>query len=375
MSATMDFENWPNGRDVWTRRPLAGFDVETTGLQIGTDRLVTACVARGDGGAPIREWLANPRIPISAAAMDVHGVTDEVAAGGRLLEDVAAEVSEELYACWDEGYVVAVYRGSFDFGILATANPKFEIRGPVVDAFVVERRAGRGMRSRSAQSDLEVGTVPGRKAVVTLDRQAQVSASRKPVVRREHGQQVVEERLEAHRSARAKIPGDSRRRAVMASGYPCDARVKGIEQRRFPLPFRFLDAHTERRAHHEPLELRLHDPVRAARTRQAQLVATLCAHALPARFISSTTRPVGIITGEYKVRGGRQPDRSVAQDVDESSLKTVEGAESLFTPSDVLVNDTIKTINASVTGCRRRWSRPPCLGWREDSARRGRCRL
>ena len=87
----------------------------------------------------------------------------------------------------------------------------------------------------------------------------------------------------------------------MASGYPCDARLEGIEQRRFPLPFRFLDAHAERRAHHEPLELRLHDPVCAARTRQAQLVATLCAHALPARFISSTTRTVGIITGEYKV--------------------------------------------------------------------------
>ena len=131
----------------------------------------------------------------------------------------------------------------------------------------------------------------------------------KPVVRRERGQQIVEERLEAYRSARAQIPGDSRRGAVMASGYPCDARLEGIEQRRFPLPFRFLDAHVERRAHHEALELRLHDPVRAARTRQPQLVATLCAHASPARFISSTTCTVGIIAGEYKVRGGRQPGR------------------------------------------------------------------
>ena len=99
-----------------------------------------------------------------------------------------------------------------------------------------------------------------------------------------------------------KIPGDSRRRAVMARRYPCDARVEGIEQRRFPLPLRLLDAHVERRAHHETLELRLHDPVRAAGTRQAQLVATLRAHASPSRFISSTARLVGIITGEYKVR-------------------------------------------------------------------------
>src|SRR4051794_7085694 len=93
----------------------------------------------------------------------------------------------------------------------------------------------------------------------------------------------------------------------MARGDPCDGRLEGIEQRLFPLPFRFVDAHVERRAHHEPLELRLHDPVRAARTRQPQLVATLCAHAVPAPFISRTTRPVRIITGEYKVRGARQP--------------------------------------------------------------------
>src|SRR5450759_3478755 len=64
----------------------------------------------------------------------------------------------------------------------------------------------------------------------------------------------------------------------MAGRHPRDARVEGIEQRRFPLAFRLRDAHVERRAHHETLDLRLHDPVRAARTRQAQLVATLRAH-------------------------------------------------------------------------------------------------
>ena len=97
---------------------------------------------------------------------------------------------------------------------------------------------------------------------------------------------------------------------MIARGHPGDARLEGIEQRRFPLPLRLLDAHVEGRAHHEPLELRLHDPVGAARTRQAQLVATLRAHAFPARFISSPSRTVGIITGEYKVRGGRQPPPS-----------------------------------------------------------------
>jgi hypothetical protein len=73
----------------------------------------------------------------------------------------------------------------------------------------------------------------------------------------------------------------------MARRNPGDARVEGIQQRRFPLPLRFLDAHVERRAHHETLELRLHDPVRAARTGQPQLVAPLRAHGSPSHFVSN----------------------------------------------------------------------------------------
>src|SRR4051812_5922636 len=102
----------------------------------------------------------------------------------------------------------------------------------------------------------------------------------------------------------------------MARGDPCDGRLEGIEQRLFPLPFRFVEAHAERRAHHEPLELRLHDPVRAAGTRQPQLVARLCApeprrprlvaclspRGCPAVFTPTPPPAVGIITGEYSRR-------------------------------------------------------------------------
>ena len=65
-----------------------------------------------------------------------------------------------------------------------------------------------------------------------------------PVVRRERGQQVVEERLEAHGGTRAQVPGDSRRRAVMARRDPRDARVEGVEQGRFPLALRLVETRT-----------------------------------------------------------------------------------------------------------------------------------
>ena len=80
----------------------------------------------------------------------------------------------------------------------------------------------------------------------------------------------------------------------MARGHPRDARVERIEQRRVALALRLLDPHVEGRAHHETLELRLHHPVRAARSRQAQLVATLCRHPPSSSFTSTAKRPMNI---------------------------------------------------------------------------------
>ena len=116
-------------------------------------------------------------------------------------------------------------------------------------------------------------------------------AVREPVVRRECGQQVREERLEACGRTGAQIPGDSRRRAVMARRNPRKARVEGVEQGLFPLARRLVEAHVERRAHHEALELGLHDPVRAAGTGQAQVIAALRVHASHLCFISSIALP------------------------------------------------------------------------------------
>src|SRR4051812_49744427 len=74
----------------------------------------------------------------------------------------------------------------------------------------------------------------------------------------------------------------------MARRDPRNARVEGVEQGLFPFALRLVEADVERRAHHEALELGLHDSVRATGTGQAQVVATLRVHAC---FISSRARP------------------------------------------------------------------------------------
>ena len=60
-------------------RPLVFFDLETTGLRVGTDRIVELAVIRlaptGDVMEKVRRF--NPGIPIPPGASAVHGITDE----------------------------------------------------------------------------------------------------------------------------------------------------------------------------------------------------------------------------------------------------------------------------------------------------------
>ncbi|WP_068059160.1 exonuclease domain-containing protein [Nocardia xishanensis] len=135
--------------------PLAAFDLETTGISVESDRIVTASIVRIDGGdVRARNWIAHPGIPIPPASTEVHGITDEyVEKHGRPHADVVSEVVSELYACWAEGRCVAVYNGSFDLSLLATHAPDFEVRGLVVDGFVLDKhydKYRKGSRKLSA---------------------------------------------------------------------------------------------------------------------------------------------------------------------------------------------------------------------------------
>ena len=76
----LDFDFDPQ-MPAWAKR-LAVFDLETTGLDLNTSRIVTACVAvinQNGETESVSEWLVNPGIEIPEAASRVHGVTTEVA--------------------------------------------------------------------------------------------------------------------------------------------------------------------------------------------------------------------------------------------------------------------------------------------------------
>lgn len=106
----------------WHTRPMAAFDVETTGLDVEGDRIVTAALWRIDPARRSKEvttWFADPGIEIPPAATEVHGITTEQArAEGRPAVEVVAEIAEALDAVIAQGMPVVVYNAPYDLTLL-----------------------------------------------------------------------------------------------------------------------------------------------------------------------------------------------------------------------------------------------------------------
>lgn len=60
-------------------RPLVFIDLETTGVDVGTDRIVEICMIKihPDGSEETLVHLLNPTIPITPQAFEIHGISQE----------------------------------------------------------------------------------------------------------------------------------------------------------------------------------------------------------------------------------------------------------------------------------------------------------
>lgn len=106
---------------TWHLGRMCGFDLETTGIDVETDRIVTACVVLLGGGQPAdtRTWLADPGVDIPEGAAKVHGITTEKArAEGRPAAEVVAEVVTALASAARDGEPVVAMNASFDLTML-----------------------------------------------------------------------------------------------------------------------------------------------------------------------------------------------------------------------------------------------------------------
>lgn len=87
-------------------KPLAFIDLETTGTNPGTDRIVEIAVVKilPDGSKSVKRKIINPEIPVPQAASDIHGITDEMVKDAPAFRQVANEFRQMLDGCDIAGY-------------------------------------------------------------------------------------------------------------------------------------------------------------------------------------------------------------------------------------------------------------------------------
>jgi DNA polymerase-3 subunit epsilon len=97
-------------------RPIVFIDLETTGTNLATDKIVEIAMIRisPDGSKQVKRKLINPGMPIPEAASAVHGITDEMVKDAPLFKQVANEIKQFM----DNADVGGYNSNRFDFPLL-----------------------------------------------------------------------------------------------------------------------------------------------------------------------------------------------------------------------------------------------------------------
>ncbi|SHN02910.1 3'-5' exonuclease [Polaribacter sp. KT 15] len=98
-------------------KPIVFFDLETTGVNIATDRIVEIAILKvfPNGNKESKTWLVNPEIEIPQSSIDVHGITNEKIANEPTFKELATEVSAMIEGCDLAGF----NSNRFDIPLLA----------------------------------------------------------------------------------------------------------------------------------------------------------------------------------------------------------------------------------------------------------------
>jgi DNA polymerase-3 subunit epsilon len=136
----------------WWSGNLGVFDLETTGIDVETSRIVSAHVGVIDAtGASIEltEWLADPGIEIPEQASAVHGITTERARSqGRPAAEVVGEIVAALRALLERGIPVTIYNAPYDLTLLNREAVRYGVApligpAPIIDPLVIDKAVDR----------------------------------------------------------------------------------------------------------------------------------------------------------------------------------------------------------------------------------------
>lgn len=78
------------------QRPLVFIDLETTGVNLATDRIVEIAIVKvlQDGTKLVKQKLINPQMPIPKSSSDIHGITDEKVKDAPTFKEVGNELKQ-----------------------------------------------------------------------------------------------------------------------------------------------------------------------------------------------------------------------------------------------------------------------------------------
>lgn len=112
-------------------RPMAFIDLETTGINLGQDRIVEIGMIKllPDGNKTVKRKLINPEMPIPPSATEIHGISDQMVKDAPTFKQSAQEIRQFLDGCDLAGY----NSNRFDVPLLVEeflrAEIEFEMKG------------------------------------------------------------------------------------------------------------------------------------------------------------------------------------------------------------------------------------------------------
>jgi len=136
---------------------LGVFDLETTGVNVETARVVTAHVGRIDASGVVIgrfDCIVDPGVEIPEQATAVHGITTQRArAEGRPAAEAIDAIVSALRAILDAGIPVVAYNAPYDFTVLAREATRYGVAPlvaprPVVDPLVIDKAVDKYRRGK-----------------------------------------------------------------------------------------------------------------------------------------------------------------------------------------------------------------------------------
>lgn len=99
------------------KKPICFFDLETTGINIATDRIVEISILKvfPNGNKESHTWRVNPEMPIPEVVTAIHGITDKMVEN----EPVFKELANKVYTLIKDCDLGGFNSNRFDIPLLA----------------------------------------------------------------------------------------------------------------------------------------------------------------------------------------------------------------------------------------------------------------